>query len=89
MVAIYYHTSLIYDVLAFFFTLLMLFAYIRIRSQGRELTWMQSVMVALAYIAALNSKEIAVVGAGWILAYELLLERPWKLRLPLALVALD
>jgi hypothetical protein len=88
MVALYYYTSLIYDVMAYFFTLLMLFVYIRVRSSGRELTWMQSVAVALLCVAGLNSKEIAAVGAGWLLAYELLFQRPWKLRLPIALIAI-
>ncbi len=87
MVALYYLGGFIYDVTAYFFTALMLYLYIRVRSQGMVLSAMQSAGVLLAYVAALNSKEIAVVGAGWILAYEVLLGRPRKLLLPLIMMA--
>jgi len=88
MVAIYYTGGFIYDVAAYFFTALMLFLYMRVRSQGLHLNAIQSAAVVCAYVAALNSKEIAVVGAGWILAYEFLLGRPRKLLLPLMMMAL-
>jgi len=63
MLSIYYNTSMIYDVLAFFFTALMLWIYVRGRERG-TLTWMESLAVILIYLAAINSKEIAVVGAA-------------------------
>lgn len=86
-IGLFYSTSLIYDILSYFFILLMLFLYIRVRSRELTLTFPQGAMVVCAYIAALNSKEIAVVGAGWVLAYEVLMQRPRALRLPLILVA--
>ena len=88
MVTIYYNTSMIYDVLAYFFTAVMMAVYVRARGQGRELTRAEIAMVILTYIAALNSKEIAIVAAGWILAYEILLPRPrqWATALTLAAI---
>ena len=77
MGAIYFNTSQIYDILAYFFLAIMLWCYIRFRRRG-ELTIAQSAVVICAYVAALDAKEIAVVGAGWILAYELLYHHPWK-----------
>ena len=85
MVSIYYNTSMIYDVLAFFFTALMLWIYMRARERG-ALTWVSGAAVILVYFAAINSKEIAVVGAAWVLAYELLYYRPWKLVVPAILI---
>jgi hypothetical protein len=86
MVALYYNDSQIYDVLAYFFTLLMLLLYLRIRCRGQTLNLHQSAMVLCAYIAALNSKEIAVVGAAWIFGYEILFQRRRMLGLPAILV---
>ncbi len=77
MTAIYYNTSMIYDVLAFFFTALMLWVYMRWRGNLAA-----GVTVVLLYFAAINSKEIAVVGAAWVVAYELLSYRPWKWVVP-------
>jgi hypothetical protein len=88
MVAIYYSTSMIYDVLAYFFTAAMLYSYIAFRRDGKNLTFGQSALVVVLYIAAIKSKEIAVVGAGWILAYEMLFHRPRKLRVPLILIVI-
>lgn len=73
MSPVYYNTSQIYDVLAFFFTALMLAVYLRARAQGGP-TLAQSAIVVAAFLAAMNSKEIAVVGAVWVLAYELVIE---------------
>lgn len=87
MVPIYYNTSMIYDVLAFFFTALLLWVYTRGRERG-ALRWMESVAVVLIFFAAINSKEIAVVGAAWVVAYELLYRRPWKWQVPAMLVAI-
>ncbi len=88
MTPIYYNTSQIYDVLAFFFTALALELYLRARERGGP-NVAEGVVIALAYLAALNSKEIAVAGAMWVLACELLLEkRPWKLLVPATLIAL-
>ena len=85
--AIYYNTALVYDVLAFFFTALMLFVYMRARRDGHPLGLGQSAAVIACFIAAIDSKEIAIVGAAWVLAYEMLFFRPWRLRVPLILSA--
>jgi hypothetical protein len=88
MVAIYYNTSQIYDILAFFFLAVMLLCYMRFRESDPEgdLTALQTTIVVAAFIAALDSKEIAVTGCGWILAYELLFRRPSKPRTSAILV---
>jgi hypothetical protein len=85
MPAIYFNTSMIYDILAYFFLALMLVFYIQVRREGRELSIAQSALVICAFIAALDSKELAVVGAGWVLAYELLFPSPKRFRVPIAL----
>jgi hypothetical protein len=72
MTTIYYNTSMIYDILAFFFTALMLWVYMRWRGNP-----VAGVGVVLAFLAAVNSKEIAVAGAAWLVAYELLFYWPW------------
>src|SRR6185437_16964220 len=82
MGAIYFNTSQIYDVMAYFFLAIMLLTYMRVRQQGRELTIPQAALVICAYVAALDAKEMAVVGAGWVLAYELLYHQPWKFNVP-------
>jgi hypothetical protein len=87
MTALYYNTSQIYDVLAFFFTALMLNLYLRANERGGPNIW-ESIAIFAAFLAAISSKEIAVVGAVWILAYELLMQKKWKLILPAALIAL-
>ena len=89
MVPIYYNTSQIYDILAFFFLALMLVCYISCRRHGQALSIWQSAVVLCAFAAALDSKELAVVASGWVLAYELLFHRPWRLRLPILLVIIS
>jgi len=74
---------MIYDVLAFFFTALMLWIYMRWRGSP-----VAGGLVVLAFFAAINSKEIAVVGAAWVVAYELLFYRPWKWVVPAILTAI-
>ena len=88
MLAIYYNTSQLYDVLTYLFLMIMMFSYIRFRRGGKGLTLGRSAIVICAYIAALNSKEIAFTGAGWVLVYEVLYHRPWKLRVPAMLMAI-
>ena len=89
MLALFYNTSMIYDILAYFFLVLMLCLYLQFRRHGRQLSIVQSVLVVLAFIAALDSKELAVVGSGWVLAYELLFQRPWRLKVPVLLCAIS
>lgn len=86
MVAIYYNTAMIYDVLAYFFTAAMLWSYIAFRRGGGDLGVARTALVILLYIAAIKSKEIAIVTAGWILGYEVLFHRPPRLRVPAILL---
>lgn len=83
MTPLYYNTSMIYDVLAFFFTAVMLWVYMR-----GGLTWMHGAAVAALYLAAINSKEIAVVGAAWVVAYEALVSKERRWTIPAILVAI-
>lgn len=87
MVAIYYWNSVIYDLLAYFFTALALLLYIGGRRGGRPLSIWRGVLIALAYFAAISSKEIAIIGAPWILGYEILLPAPRRLLTPAILTA--
>ena len=68
--------------------MLMLFVYVRARGEGRGLTVGEGALVVCAFIAALDSKEIAVTGAGWVLAHEVLFEKRWKLIVPGLLVVI-
>jgi len=83
MTPLYYNTSMIYDVLAFFFTAAMLWVYMR-----GEMTWTRGLAVALLYLAAINTKEIAVVGAAWVVAYEALVSKNRRWTVPAVLVAI-
>lgn len=88
MTQIYYNTSVIYDVLAFLFTALTLAAYMRARSRGGPSPASSAIIFALFW-AAITSKEIATIGAVWLLAYEIFVApRPRKFGLPLTLIAL-
>lgn len=80
MADLYYNTSSIYDVLAYAFTLLLLALYLSIRTQARVPGGRQLVLLAAIFICGLNSKEITVVAAGFVAAYELFLakQRDWR-----------
>jgi len=79
MVAIYHQTSFVYDVLAYFFLALMLVLHIEGRSRAG---------VVLAYFAAINAKEIAMIGALWVFAYDVLIARPRRWFVPIVLLAM-
>jgi hypothetical protein len=69
---IYYSSSSIYDVLACFFSVGVLLSYIRIRSAGRRYRGLWVGAGTLLLVAALGSKEIAVITPSLVLAYEVL-----------------
>jgi hypothetical protein len=71
---LYYNTGTIYDLLCFFFYWLAFLLYIRWRPAG--LSWPRLAIVALLYICALNSKEMAVTFPMALLAYELIFHTP-------------
>ncbi len=72
MVGLYYQNDIIYDVLAYFFSMLTMICYVRIRRKGALPNWLQTIGIICLFLAALNSKEISVMVAGFILAYEVL-----------------
>jgi len=71
MVVLYYQNSFVYDVLVYFFSILTLICYVSARKQGVP-SLFQSAGIICLFIAALNSKEIGIALAGFILAYEVL-----------------
>ena len=66
----YYTSSCIFDLLCFLFYFLALTYYMTIRGSGRRLTWRQTGITLLLYVAALGSKEMAVSLPVLIAAYE-------------------
>jgi hypothetical protein len=56
--------------------MLTLICYISIRKQVNLPTLRQSALIGCLFVAALNSKEISVPLAGFVLAYEWLFPRP-------------
>jgi hypothetical protein len=71
-----YVPAFTFDILCATFYFGALFYYLRIRSQDRNLKSRQWVLFLLLYIAALESKELAVSLPVMILAYELLWHMP-------------
>jgi len=72
MVDIYYQNDIIYDVLAYCFSMLVLIRYIGIRRRNELPDNRETTIIVCLFIAALNSKEISAPLAGFVLAYELL-----------------
>jgi len=69
---IYYSNSSIYDVLAYFFSIVALLSYISVRSAGKEYRGVVAGTGTLLLVAALGAKEIAIYNASLVLAYEVL-----------------
>jgi Dolichyl-phosphate-mannose-protein mannosyltransferase len=74
--SLYYNTGTIYDIFCYFFYLFVLVLYTFWRSRDRFPGPVALVALALLYIFALDSKELAVSLPGTILAYELLFHPP-------------
>ena len=72
MVDVYFGVDTIYDVLARFFGMLLLFLYVRIRERGEVPSIRQVLLMVLVFAAALDSKEISVIFAGSVLSYEVI-----------------
>lgn len=72
MVNLYYQNDIIYDILAYFFSMLTMISYARVRQKGTLPNGLQTAGIICLFLAALNSKEISVTVAGFILAYEVL-----------------
>jgi hypothetical protein len=71
-----YLPAFIFDVLCFTFFFASLFYYLRIRSAGRNLGVKELLIFMLLYIAALESKEMAVTLPMMLLVYEFLWHPP-------------
>ena len=67
---LYFQTSFVFDVLCCFFYFAALVWYVRIRARGRMPDWRQTTVFLALYLAALNSKEMAVTLPLILLAYE-------------------
>jgi hypothetical protein len=78
---IYYSTGVVYDLLCFTFFYGSFLYYVRIRQPGRALSIREGAVCCLLYIAALNSKEMAVTLPIFIVAYEWFYHRPVTFRL--------
>jgi hypothetical protein len=76
MVDIYYSTSDLYDILAYFFSMWVLLLYARIRQRGQIPSAGLTAWLAVLYVCALNSKEIAIATGGFVIAYELIFHWP-------------
>jgi hypothetical protein len=76
MALLLYAPAFVFDVLCFTFFFSAFLYYLRIRFSGRELTPRQLVIFLLIYIAALESKEMAVSLPLVLLAYEMLWHHP-------------
>jgi hypothetical protein len=96
MTDVYWNTSTIYDILARFFVMFTLLAYIRIRDRGKVPNQWQTALILLLFVAALDAKEIGIIAAPVLLAYEVFFNGPprhWRWlkeegAVPLAAVAL-
>jgi hypothetical protein len=96
MTDVYWNTSTIYDILARFFAMFTLLTYIRIRDRGKVPNQWQAALILLLFVAALDAKEIGIIAAPVLLAYEVFFHGPprhWRWlkeegAVPLAAVAL-
>ena len=91
MFILYYNTSHIYDVLCFFFWFSSLLWYLRIRTRGGYLNFLQTLTLLVLYVS-LNSKEMAVTLPVMLLAFEgtfvrCSINQPAKRYSPLVLLA--
>ena len=73
--ALYYDTCLIGDVLCFLLYALTVLVYIGGRQAGHPVSWRRTAAVAVTYLLALDSKELAATLPGILLIYELLYRR--------------
>ncbi|MBI5282422.1 MAG: hypothetical protein HY858_12125 [Candidatus Solibacter usitatus] len=76
MAQLAYLPSYVFDVLCFTFFAAALSYYLSIRSTGRPLSWRQTLLFLTLYVAALESKEMAVTLPLLALLYEALFHPP-------------
>jgi len=80
-VSIYYDTGVVYDILAFLFYYSALLYYLRLRESGKLPNPPQTLLLLGLFVAALNSKEIAVSLPFAFLLFEWFWFRPSDFRL--------
>jgi hypothetical protein len=73
---LYYSSGTLFDLLCYFFYFLAFIGYVRIRDGGSHPGWRQSAALLALYIAALNSKEMAVTLPVMVALYEAIYHRP-------------
>lgn len=80
LLALYYYTSFIYDILCFTFYFLAFTHYLKCRRNETPFTVKELSVLAVLYICALNAKEMAFTLPGLVIAYEAANLRPGHLR---------
>lgn len=73
---LYYSLGTVFDLLCYFFYFLAFIGYARIRDGGSHPGWRQTAVLLALYIAALNSKEMAVTLPVMLALYEIIYHRP-------------
>lgn len=76
MIDLYFDTGMVYDILCYFFYFSALLFYLRIRQQGRLPGLLETGVFVALYVAAMNSKEMAVSLPMMILTYEAIWHLP-------------
>ena len=79
---LYYNVAFIYDALCGFFFVAALFYYVRIRERGGIPNWRQTAVFLSLFLAALDSKEMAVTLPAVLLLYEWVYHPPGLLWRP-------
>jgi hypothetical protein len=80
LVSLIYQTSVLYDILCLTFFFLAFNAYLRGRSDDRPLSIRTAALVMVLYVAAMNSKEMAISFPILLCLYELVYHPPRALR---------
>jgi hypothetical protein len=73
MIEVWFRTTIIFDILTFTFIYLAAGLYIGARRTGGDLSGWRTAAILLAFICALNAKEMAVCLPAFLVAWELLL----------------
>jgi hypothetical protein len=76
MTELYFYTFFVYDVLCNLFYFAGLYLYLAVRSRGELVSNARLAAIGIAYICALDSKEMAVTLPLALLAYEFLFHTP-------------
>ena len=75
--SLYYSSGFCYDIFAFFFYYVAFSLYVKRRAREEFPGLAETVLLAILFILAINSKEIAVTLPAMLIAYEILLKASW------------